>query len=82
MNKVECRTMIKYYFVLKNLTSTEVNNLDSTFGDSSLSFLTVNKWATEFKCSHLYISDDKYSGGLKNHYDWENYRESPQCHVK
>jgi len=40
-------------FYSKNLTEMK-NEFDSTLDDFSSLFLTVKKWAVEFKCSYKY----------------------------
>lgn len=65
MDKIEYRTVIKY-FVLKGLTPTEIKNeLDSTSGDSSPLFSIVKKWTAKFKRGRSSIFDDERSGRPK-----------------
>ena len=62
MNKIEHRVVINY-FILKDLTPTEIKNeMDSTLGESAPSFSTIKKWAVEFKHGRTSIEDDERWG--------------------
>ncbi|GFU27714.1 HTH_48 domain-containing protein [Trichonephila clavipes] len=64
MNKIEYRNIIKYLFLKGNTPTQFKDELDSVYGDSAPSFITVKFWATEFKCGRKSLGDDERSGRL------------------
>jgi hypothetical protein len=55
MDKIEYRAVIKF-FVKESLTPNEIHSkFIKVYGDSSPSFLTIKKWAAEFKRGRIYF---------------------------
>src|SRR5436190_14865022 len=64
MDKIEYRAVIKYF--LKGNTPTQIKDeLDSVYGDSAPSIITVKFWAAEFKRGRKSLGDDERSGRPK-----------------
>jgi transposase len=62
MDKIEYRAVIKF-FVKEGLTQNEIHSkLITVYGDSSHSFLTIKKWAAEFKYGCTSLEDDPHEG--------------------
>jgi transposase len=66
MDKTEYRTVIKF-FVKEGLTTKEIHSkFIKVYGDSSPSFLTIKKWAVEFKHGRASLEDDPHEGRPKS----------------
>jgi len=66
MDKIEYRSVIKF-FVKEGLTPNEIHSkFIKVYGDSSPSFSTIKKWATEFKRGHTSLADDTREGRPKS----------------
>jgi len=66
MDKTEYRAVIKF-FVEEGLTPNEIHSrFIIVCGDSSLSFLTIKKWAAEFKRGRTSLEDDPREGRPKS----------------
>src|SRR5215475_788055 len=66
MDKIEYRTVIKF-FVKKGLTPNEIHSeFIKVYGDSSPSFSTIKKWAAECKRGHTSLEDDSREGCPKS----------------
>jgi transposase len=66
MDKIEYRAVIKF-FVKGGLTPNEIHSkFINVYGDSSLSFSTINTWAAEFKLGRTSLEDDSREGGPKS----------------
>ena len=62
MDKIEYRAVIKF-FVREGLTSNEIHStFINVYGDSSPSFLTIKKWAAEFKRGRTSLEGDPHEG--------------------
>jgi transposase len=65
MDKIEYRVVIKFF--VKGLAPNEIHSkFINVYGDSSPSFLTIKKWAAEFKHSHTSLEDDPREGRPKS----------------
>jgi transposase len=66
MGKIEYRAVTKF-FVKEGLTPNEIHSkFLKVYGDSSPSFVTIKKWAAEFKCGHTGLEDDPREGCPKS----------------
>jgi transposase len=66
MDKIDYRVVIKF-FVKEGLTPNEIHSkFIKVYGDSSLSFSTIKKWAAEFKRGHTGLEDDLREGRPKS----------------
>jgi transposase len=66
MDKTEYRAVIKL-FLKESLTPNEIHSkFIKVYGDSSLSFSTIKKWAAEFKHVRTSLEDDPREGRPKN----------------
>jgi transposase len=66
MDKIEYRAVIKF-FVKEGLTPNEIHSkFMKVYGDPSLSFSTIKKWAAEFKCGRTSLEDDPREGRPKS----------------
>jgi transposase len=66
MDKTEYHVVIKF-FVKEGLTQNEIHlKFIQFYGDSSLSFSTIKKWAAEFKHGHTSLEDDPREGHPKS----------------
>jgi transposase len=66
MDKIKYRAVIKF-FVKEGLTPNEVySKFMEVYGDSSPSFATIKKWATEFKRDRTCIENDPREGRPKS----------------
>ena len=66
MDKIEYRAVVKL-FVEEGLTPNEIHSkFIKVYGDSSPSFSTIKKWATEFKRGHTSLADDTREGRPKS----------------
>jgi histone-lysine N-methyltransferase SETMAR len=65
MNEIEHRAIIKYLFLRGNTPTQIKDELDSVYGDSALSFTTLEFWAAEFKRGRQSLGDDERSGRPK-----------------
>jgi histone-lysine N-methyltransferase SETMAR len=66
MDKIEYRAVIKF-FVKEGLTPNEIHSkFIKVCGDSSPSFLTIKKWAAEFKRGRTSLEDDPREGRPKS----------------
>jgi transposase len=66
MDKIEYRAVIKY-FLKEGLTPNEIySKFIKVYGDSSSSFLTIKKWAAEFKRGRTSLEVDPREGRLKS----------------
>ena len=66
MDKIEYRAVIKF-FVKEGLTPYEIYlKFIKVYGDSSLSFSTIKKWAAEFKRGRTSLEDDPRKGRPKS----------------
>jgi histone-lysine N-methyltransferase SETMAR len=66
MDKIEFRAVIKF-FVKEGLTPNEIHSkFIKVYGDSSLSFSTLKKWAVEFKRGRTSLEDDSREGRPKS----------------
>jgi histone-lysine N-methyltransferase SETMAR len=62
MDKIEYRAVIKF-FGKEGFTPNEIHSrLVKVYGDSSLSFSTIQKWAAEFKRGRTSLEDDQREG--------------------
>jgi histone-lysine N-methyltransferase SETMAR len=62
MDKIEYRTVIKF-FVKEGLTPNEIHSkFIKVYGDSSPSFSTIKKWAAEFRRGRTSLEDDPREG--------------------
>jgi histone-lysine N-methyltransferase SETMAR len=66
MDKIEYRAVIKF-FVKEGLMPNEIHSkFIHVYGDYSLLFSTVKKWAAEFKCGRTSVEDDAREGCPKS----------------
>jgi len=66
MDKIEYGAVIKL-FVKEGLTLNEIHSkFIKVYGDSSLSFSTIKKWAAEFKCGRSSLEDNPRDGRPKS----------------
>jgi histone-lysine N-methyltransferase SETMAR len=66
MDKIEYRAVTKF-FVKESLTPNEIYlKFIKVYGDSSPSFLTIKKWAAEFKRGRTSLEDDPREGRPKS----------------
>jgi transposase len=66
MDNTEYRTVIEF-FVKEGLTLSEIHSkFIKLYGDSSPSFSTNKKWASEFKRGHTSLEDDPREGRPKS----------------
>jgi histone-lysine N-methyltransferase SETMAR len=66
MDKIEYRAVIKF-FVKEGLMPNEIHSkFIKVYGDSSLSFSTIKKWAAEFKRGPTSLEDDPREGCPKS----------------
>jgi transposase len=66
MDKTEYRTVIKF-FVKEGLTPNEIHSkFINVYGDTSLSFSKIKKWAADFKRGRTSLEDDPREGRSKN----------------
>jgi histone-lysine N-methyltransferase SETMAR len=64
MDKIEYRAVIKFF--VKGLTPNEIHSrFIKVYGDFSSSFLTIKKWAAEFKRGRTSLEDDPREGVQK-----------------
>ena len=62
MDNIENRAVIKF-FVKEGITPNEIHSkFIKVYGDSSPSFLTIKKWAAEFKRGRTSLEDDPHEG--------------------
>jgi len=64
ISKFECRAIIKFLSLEKQLTNNIHERLVSVYGDSTPSYANVTRWVAEFKC------------GRKGHWIWTALRWS------
>ena len=62
MEKIEYRAIIKFLHLKSNTLAQIKAELDAVYGDSAPSFATVKRWAAEFKCGRISLTDDERSG--------------------
>jgi hypothetical protein len=66
MDKIEYHAVIKF-FLKEGLTPNEIYlKFIKVYGDSSPLFLTIKKWAAEFKHGHTNLEDDPHEGCPKS----------------
>jgi transposase len=66
MDKIEYCTVIKF-FVKEGLMPNEIySEFINVYGDSSPSFSTIKKWASEFKHGRTSLEDDPREGRPKS----------------
>jgi transposase len=66
MDKIEYRAVIKF-FVKEGLTPNKIySKFIKFYGDSSPSFLTIKKWAAEFKHGCTSLENDPREGRQKS----------------
>ncbi|XP_049819598.1 uncharacterized protein LOC109601928 isoform X4 [Aethina tumida] len=66
MENIEYRSVIKFLFLKGNTPSQIKDELDSVYGDSAPSFVTVKFWAAEFKRGRKSLRDGERSERPKN----------------
>ncbi|GFW46496.1 HTH_48 domain-containing protein [Trichonephila clavipes] len=62
MDKIKYRAVIKYLLLKGNTPMQIKDELDSVYGDSAPSFISVKFWAAEFTRGRKSLEDDKRSG--------------------
>ena len=63
MEKSEFRVLIKHCFLMGKKTTVQAKQwLDKSYSDSAPSETMVNRWYTDFKCSHTDTNDTECSG--------------------
>jgi len=64
ISKSECRAIIKFLSLEKQLANNIHERLVSVYWDSAPSYATVTRWVAEFKCSQTSSEDDPRAGRL------------------
>jgi len=61
ISKSECRAIIKFVLLEKQVANNIHEHLVSVYWDSDPSYATVTRWVAEFKCSQTSSEDDNWT---------------------
>jgi len=64
ISKSECRALIKFLSLEKQLANNIHKRLVSVYWDSAPSYASVTRWVAKFKCSQTSLEDDPRAGRL------------------